>query len=401
MFHVTDCFDAAYLLNAKMNRYFVDASAHANHVIVVGSGIGGSTVAAMLAQSGLKVTVIDAVAAHKGHIAAALTPVISSDDNPRSRLSRLGARLADRYWRDLQADTGVRFGSACGALQLQRPDGSKRAQDLKAQAEVFAQPHWARWVERDQASELAAIELPRGGIWYPGGWLIQVPELIGLLQATPGVQMMFREVNSIERVGQGWLVKDAKGNPLAQGDAVVLANAGDVTGLLKRSGFEQAVSACSRLAALHRLAGEITLLPADRLRGGPSCIVGGDGYVLPAIDGWCVSGGTYVRGAQRAECTEMGIRTNIDRAGQLLGLSPEIDRYQNLPGWAGWRAVLPGRLPAIGQIPSLPKLWVFTANASRGLTWSVLGAMLIRDALTDQKISIGELDQQMLSVIEP
>lgn len=370
-------------------------------VLVIGGGICGSTTAAMLAQAGYEVSLFDPGSTHDGHLAAALTPVISSDDNTRSRLSRLGATVANRYWHLLQAQTGIEFGSACGALQLQRPDGAKRAQDLKAQAQAFNQPDWARWVDRDEASRLAGIELPRGGIWYPGGWLIEVPRLIQALRSTRGIHMVPQAISRLEQAGEGWLAEDEQGQILGQGDAVVLANAFNVLSLLAGSGFEQATATCKRLPALHRLAGEVTLLPSTALGGGPQCIVGGDGYVLPTVDGWCVSGGTYVRGADAARCTDVGKQTNINRARELLGLKVELDDHDQLPGWAGWRAVLPGRLPAIGPIKSLPNLWVFTANASRGLTWSVLGAELIRHAIAGEPLSSLGFDAQMLAEIEP
>ena len=52
-----------------------------------------------------RVTVLDAaraggVAAHAGHMAAALTPVVARDDNARARLSRAGSARALARWRD-------------------------------------------------------------------------------------------------------------------------------------------------------------------------------------------------------------------------------------------------------------------------------------------------------------
>lgn len=387
-----------------MTSTFPLSRAYPNHVVVVGGGICGATTAAVLAQAGLEVVLCDQASTHAGHLAAALTPVISSDDNARSRLSRLGCTLADQYWRGLQVEVGSHVGAPVGALQLQRPDGAKRSQDLKAQAEVFNQPEWARWVESDEASELAGLTLHRGAIWFAGGWQIEVSKLLDALKATPGVQVVASRAARLARASDHWLVYDARGEAIAQAQAVVLANAFDVPDLLVRSGLADALSACKRLPSLHRLAGEITLLPAQALNGGPRCIVGGDGYVLPAVDGWCVSGGTYVRGATAAECTQAGRQANIDRARALLDLDLDfdLDQTSKLPAWAGWRAVLPGRLPAIGQLKRLENVWVFTAGASRGLTWSVLGAMLIRDGLVGQTQSLfSALDAQMLASIEP
>ena len=392
-------------------------------VLVVGGGIGGSTVAAVLGQSGLQVSVIDPMQTHGTHLAAALTPVISSDDNARSRLSRLGAELAGQWWQQLGSEVvstevvstevvstevvSTEVVSPCGAIRLQRPEGAKRVTDLKAQAQAFADPEWARWVERDEASALAGLPLPRGGIWYRGGWLVRVPKLINAMQSLPNVTLHRFAVGQLKRVATGWLAVDASGEPIAQGRHVVLANAFDVLGLLERSGLEDVLAGCARLSAMHRLAGEITLLPAQALCGGPKCIVGGDGYVLPSVDGWCVSGGTYVRDADQAVCSDAGRMANWARAQQLLDINVDQSKgVESLPGWAGWRAVLPGRLPAIGALPGATGLWTTTAGASRGLTWSVLGANLIRDQILGRENGLESeqglgLDQAMRHAIRP
>jgi len=368
-------------------------------VLVMGGGIGGSSTAAILGQAGLRVGLIDPLQVHAQHVAAALTPVISRDDNVRARLARLGATLAGQFWGQL----GPAVATPCGALQLQRPEGAKRVVDLKAQADAFAQPDWARWVEPDEASAYAGLPLTSGGIWFPAGWLVRVPQLLETLQSMSNVTVRRSAVHVLRETASGWLAQDERGRPIAQGSTVVLANAFDVLGLLARSGLTEQLADCDRLPAMHRLAGEITLLPAQTVGGGPRCVVGGDGYVLPAVNGWCVSGGTYVRDAEQAVCSQAGRLTNLKRAQQLLGLGVQAPTdVTSLPGWAGWRAVLPGRLPAIGPLPNRDGkrsgLWVMTAGASRGLTWSVLGATLIRDQIEGRESVV---DQVLSHAIRP
>ena len=366
-------------LAVKQSAIRRDRVSKARRVAIVGGGITGLTTAAVLADDGCEVTVVDAQRMHEGHVAAALTPVISSDDNPRSRLSRAGALAAGNWWREFGGQATL----ACGALQLQRPAMAKRVTDLQAQAHALDMPQWARWVGPDAASEIAGLQLSRGGIFYPGAWMVKVGELLAHIAKTFSLQQLDHRVHRMSRVDQQWRLFDAHGALLTQADTVVLANAFDTVDLLKRSDLSAALDRCRRLPSLHRLAGEVTCLPATSLAGGPHCIVGGDGYVLPAVNGWCVTGGTYVRGAAEARCTEEGRVANIERARDLLSIDTITmdDKLDTLPGWAGWRAVLPGRLPAIGPLSGVPACWVFTGGASRGLTWSVLGAKLIRDGI--------------------
>lgn len=347
--------------------------------LVVGGGIIGSTVAAILAESGWQVTLVQAQLTHAQHLAAALTPVIARHDNARVRLARLATERASHYWRRL----GGAVASPCGAIQLQRAPDDRRFLDLHAQVEAFNRPEWAHWLDQDQASDKAGLALPRGGIWYPHGWLVRVPRLLAALQATAGVRSIQTEVHRLDQTPTHWVACDRQGQAVAQARLVVLANAFDVPALLTRSQLDASLAACRRLPHLHRVAGEITFLPQESLSLGPRCVVAGDGYVLPAVDGWCVSGGTYAHGVDQAQCTPEGRLANLQRAKRLLGLTslPGESEVDSLDGWAGWRAVLPGRLPVIAPVPGVRHLWAFTAAASRGLTWSVFGAELIRDAL--------------------
>ncbi len=358
------------------------------HAVVVGAGISGLTTAAVLGRRGWSVTVLDPHppglgSRHATHFAAALTPVISSDDNARSQLSRAGAMAADTFWAQLPAVIGRR----CGALQLQKPADQRRASDLQAVSEAFDMPAWAHWVDASQASERAQRPLNRGGLWLPGAWLVQVAPLLNVLATMPGVTVVSARAARVRKQAGVWQVVDESATVLAESPTLVLANAGDCHRLLHRSALlpKSPARTEARIAGLHELSGEVTYLPAQSLGGGPACIVGGDGYVLPAVDGWCVSGGTYVRGQTQAACTPEGVLANIERASQLLNM-PTLQttlQGQERSGWAGLRAVLPGRLPAIGPAAdgALEGLWFFTGGASRGLTWSVLGAELIADGL--------------------
>lgn len=363
--------------------------------VVIGAGISGLTMAAVLGARGWTVEVLDphppgTNSRHASHLAAALTPVVSGDDNERSQLSRAGALAADRFWAALPTVIGHR----CGALQLQRPQTLKRWVDLEAVSEAFAMPQWASWVDAQDASDAAGMALARGGLWMPGGWLIQVARLLEVLAQMPGVNVMAGHANRLRRQAGIWQVIDSSAQVLAQAPLVIMANAADTTALLQRSTLWPIddVGTKFRLTGLHQLAGEVTCLPAQVLGGGPACIVGGDGYVLPAVDGWCVSGGTYVRELSQTQCTPEGRQTNIQRAAALLNMPLLVDRLQtdDLPGWAGFRAVLPGRLPALGPLASAgcEGLWMQTAGASRGLTWSVLGAELVADALEGAPLAL-------------
>ena len=374
-------------------------SSEPGHALVVGAGLAGLGVAQALARRGWEVTVLDpgwgagGRKPHSGHAAAALTPVASRDDNARARLSRAGTLCARSAWRDMPEDIVTR----CGAIQLQRRSG--RVVDFAELVRALDfSPQWIRYVDAGQASEIAGVALDRPGLYFPLALRVQVQSLLDALAATPGVRVVPAGVHSLRSVQHEWLALDADGQVLARAHQTVLACGANVRSLLQASGR---LAANARIQAMHALAGEITLLPARGALGRLRCTVGGDGYVLPAVNGWCVAGGTYVHGAAHARVTPEGQAGNLARAAGLLGASwdpGDMTGLAELPGWAGWRAVLPGRLPAIGPIAGSPGLWVATGYASRGLTWSSLAGELIGASLAREPLP---LERDLLAGIDP
>lgn len=354
------------------------------HAVVVGGGIAGAGVAHALALRGWRVQVLDVghrrMQAHGGHIAAALTPMVSRDDDVRARLSRAGSLRAQARWSHVHQEVLWR----CGALQLERLSG--RMVDLAGVLKGLALPEqWVRYVSCAQASEIAGLPLTRGGLYFPSAARIRPERLIEALLQTLGIECVDAQVDRVMRVNGQWQVLDALGEIRAQAPQVILASAFGTNALLQKSA---SLNQYARIASMHQLGGEITLLPEQLLAGGPRCIVSGDGYVLPSLDGFCAVGSSYVHGAEQIEPSLAGAQGNVARAIGLLGLEglTGLADLDAMPGWAGWRAVLPGRLPAIGPVAQTEGLWVATGFASRGLTWSSLAGDLIAGALSGEPL---------------
>ena len=219
--------------------------------------------------------------------------------------------------------------------------------------ETLAFPaEWVQPVDRDEAGALAGMPVARGGAYFAQGMLMQPGRLIETLLALPGVTVLPAQVARVHQDGGQWQALDAAGRELARADTMILANAAAARGVLDASGLLEPW--LPRVAQMHALAGEVTLLPAAALDGGPRCIIGGEGYLLPDTGEGCVAGSTYVHGAEQALISAEGQQVTLGKAAGLLGtVGPAWNALTpgSLPGWAGWRAVLPGRLPAVGSWP--------------------------------------------------
>ncbi|MVW71757.1 FAD-dependent 5-carboxymethylaminomethyl-2-thiouridine(34) oxidoreductase MnmC [Bordetella sp. 15P40C-2] len=366
-------------------------------VVIIGAGLAGAGLAQALALRGRPVVVIDPAStpqamSHAGHVAAALTPVIARDDNSRARLSRAGSARAWARWAGLSGEAAP---LRCGTLQLDRDEGRSAALG-ETLSQLRFPGDWAHPVDREQASSLAGISVARGGVFFREGMLVQPARLIPALLQAEGVRRVVGVASVLQRAETGWEVCDADGVVLARGTTVILANAFGAQALLRSSGL---LDPLPRLAQMHRLAGQVSLLTASDLAGGPRCIIGGEGYLLPAVDGVCVAGSTYEHGASVSQMTAEGQHTVLGKVRGLLGYDwPTSCAPGQLPGWAGWRAVLPGRLPAIGPLAHAPGVWLAAGYASRGLSWSALAGDIIASALCDEPLP---LEADLLTALAP
>lgn len=375
------------------------------HAVVVGAGIAGANIAHALALRGWRVTVLDAgpgdesgeageVSPATGHLAAAMTPLIARDDNARARLTRAGALRAQERWAPWMDGETV---SRCGTLQLARTD-AKVADLHAAVAELGFPPDWVRGVDVAEASALAGCPVARGGVFFPDGLRVQPRRLVAALLDHPAIIVVQARVARIMSEvadtpsGTRWRLVDAAGQCLAQVEAVVLANAIDAPGLLARSAeFVTPASPGAKFMAQRAVAGQISALPVDSAAWGapPGCIVAGEGYVLPPVGNLCVTGSTYVYDVKAPVATRAGSVANLERAAHLLpALDPTRIAPEAVGGWAGWRAVVPGRLPVFGPLPGATGVWLACGYASRGLTWSALAADIVAANLDGEPLML-------------
>jgi tRNA 5-methylaminomethyl-2-thiouridine biosynthesis bifunctional protein len=385
-------------LRAGMGREGEGEAAASSRVMVIGGGFAGAGVAHALAGRGKEVAVFDPVferglgASHEGHLAAAMTPWLSRDDDVRSRLSRAGVWRAMQRWEGLGPEAAPR---RCGTVQLIAEDEAAAWRD--ALSTLGFPAAWVRWMTRDEASRMAGISLASGGLWLADGHLVRPQPLLRALLSHPAIVCHARHVHALRaRAGGGWTALDADGRPLADADEVVLANAAHAPGLIASAGMGGVLP---KVAAMQRMAGQVAYFSATPTSDGRS-IVAGEGYWLPAADGVCVGGSTYEIDADHTAVTGQG-RTAVQ--GKLAAMLVEGAPLQGPPnaelrGWAGWRATAKDRLPVIGSIDGARRLWLATGYGSRGLSWSALAGDIIAATLDNEPVP---LERELMRKIIP
>lgn len=354
--------------------------------VVVGGGIAGAAVAASLARRGWQVQLLDA-AAEPASGASALpvglfAPHVSPDDAILSRLTRAGVQATL-----VQARALLREGQdwqLTGALEHGLKPAARERRQLPAGATEF---HGTRPATTEELQR-AGLPADAPALWHAqAGWL-KPAALVRALLAQPGIAWRGRtSVGGLVPDGSAWQVLDAHGALLARAALVVVA-AGPASNALLGG----------RLP-LQPLRGQIAWAPhAVGAPGLPPFPVNGHGSLLAGIPygdtaAWFV-GSTFERDS--TDCTVRPaehaanlarLHTLLPAAGQALAGEFAAGRVQ---GWAGVRATLPDRLPAVGPVDSAnaPGLLACTGMGARGLTLAVLCGELLAAGLHGEPLPL-------------
>jgi tRNA 5-methylaminomethyl-2-thiouridine biosynthesis bifunctional protein len=337
----------------------------ARRCAVIGGGIAGASVAASLARRGWQVQVLDAAAqpaaGASGLPVGLFAPHVSPDDAILSRLTRAGVQATLQ-----QAGALLQRGDdwdASGVLE----HGVKGARRMPV-IDTGSRPA--------TASERAAagLDADAPALWHThAGWL-KPARLVQALLSQPGIEWRgLCAVACLQRHADGWYVQDEHGQRLAEAPLVVVA-----------AGPHSAALLGGRLP-LQPLRGQIAWghcgdahLPPFPVNGHGSLVAGIPHEGGPA---WFV-GSTFERASTD---TQVRVSEHADNLARLQLLLPAAARELagqfadgagtgGVRGWAGVRATLPDRLPAVGPVDEAgaPGLWACTGMGSRGLTLAVL-----------------------------
>jgi tRNA 5-methylaminomethyl-2-thiouridine biosynthesis bifunctional protein len=331
-----------------------------SRVAVVGAGIAGSAVARALCQAGIRVDLFDQASGPasgaSGNWVGAFHPHITRGDAPLSKLTRLGFQHTVQAFRELSAEgllTEGRDWATPGHLQVFPPDQAERAKET---LRVLNFPSTlVQWAE-----PFSHLPTPHAGYFFPQAGWVKPPSW---------VQANLQACGSLLRTHWNASVQDLSAL-LSQFDAVVLACAqhsldlapivGAITGTVK-----------GQITRVHLP----TPAPGEAKPLRLPVVLSGESYAIsPPVDDWLLLGATYERPALDLEPTAAADESNVSRFKAVL---PDWPLGAVKDQRCGVRFVWNDRLPAIGPHPTLPRVFLSTGFASRGLLWAALGGWVL------------------------
>jgi len=385
--------------------------------IVIGGGLAGTSAAASLARRGWSVVLIERherlAAEASGNPQGILYTRLAAQATPLRELVIGGYGHTLRLLATAALAETER--SHCGLLQLAF-DTEEAARQQKLLAQDFPSD-FLRGVNREEASDIAGVELPFGGLYFPESGWTDPAALCRMLAAHDHIDVrLHTEALALRREGEQWAVHGPRGC-IEKAPVLLLATARDTLA------FESA-----RHLPLKTIRGQISLIPETPASSRLHTVLCGEGYIAPARTGWHTLGathkfedvGTDVRADEHRENLAM-LQTLAPPLHAALGGSA-LD-CDTLPGWAAVRVSTPDYLPLIGPLadaqafagayaalrhdarqrpdtpcPWLPGLYVSTAHGSRGLITAPLAGEMLAAYLEDEPAPVSS---RVMAAVHP
>jgi tRNA 5-methylaminomethyl-2-thiouridine biosynthesis bifunctional protein len=357
--------------------------------LIIGAGIAGCAAAYALAQRGISVTLFDKAtqlaSAASGNPRGILHARFGAGDNPLQRfvLASYGHALG---MLDQLLPADGKFRAECGLLQLACNEIEiKRINKLAKQ--VWPE-HLLRFVDAATATQLAGVEMKFGGLWFSAaGWIVPPRICENLLNDERITQRLGHEVEALEKTPEGWRIKgrNTQGSAWeAEADVVLVCCAHSAKKFAQFAHFP-----------LIPVRGQITAVPQSQASRALQCVVCGDGYCAPAIDGVHVTGATH---AFEDESSEVRTSDHAENLANLAEYAPglmqalAVTEVEKLTGRAAIRCSAPGSIPLVGEVQE--GLYCSLAHGTRGMLTAGLAGELLAAQIC------GQLPPLPVSIVE-
>ncbi|MFC7369273.1 bifunctional tRNA (5-methylaminomethyl-2-thiouridine)(34)-methyltransferase MnmD/FAD-dependent 5-carboxymethylaminomethyl-2-thiouridine(34) oxidoreductase MnmC [Vreelandella zhaodongensis] len=393
-----------------------------NHVVVIGAGIAGGSMAAALAKRGIRVTVIERDApgaGGSGNRQGALYVKLAVETNHQSRFYLSGLLYSQRWLSLQESNTSLNtpLWQSSGVVQLALGDKEiTRQQRFMARHSL---PEAVVSTHTHTLGELAGVPVSaEHGLFYPQAGWVRPKLLCEQLLKHPNITLHQGDVTHLCPDGSAWQVELASGETL-QADHVVIANAS------LANHFTQTAA-----LPLQQVRGQVSEVTLPKGVTGPQRVVCAGGYVSPPVEGVLTFGASFVPNDATTHVTDADHQRNIDELRQALpewvaeleasGVALSAD---TLEGRTAVRAASPDKSPYAGPVPNAaawqrdyaalrkdaskvpttegehyPGLWISTAHGSRGLASAPLCAEVIASRLCDEPLP---LEQPLVDHLHP
>jgi tRNA 5-methylaminomethyl-2-thiouridine biosynthesis bifunctional protein len=333
--------------NLSRLPYFTRVSATINKtpkIAIIGGGLAGANLAYALSKRGLSATLYckdnDLAKGASGNAQGGFYPQLNAEAGHSSQIHALAFNFASTLYRQLISQ-GMHFSHQwCGTLQLAFNDkvASRYRKLIQNQTWPEAMLHW---VEPQQATQLANLDLPYPGLYIPQGGWINLPELVAqLTKAANATVVLNKQLTSLEHINDEWQLSwqdDSQTNA----DIVIMATGSDSAD-------------CQQMSQLpfRLVRGQVESINSQNELAKLSTVLCHKGYLTPAWQGSHAMGSTYIKDDKNCDYRLTEQQTNLAMHQQALTKCDWINDIQpTTKGRAAIRCSTPDHLPMVGAVP--------------------------------------------------
>lgn len=318
---------------------------------IIGAGLAGAAVAYKLASQGWQVTIIEAekevATLASGNLAGAIHPLITADWNIRSQFYLKGYETT-LSWLEKWLEQKQIIGDLNGLMQLAIDEKTqKRLQDCLRR--VGLPEDFARWCDKEQASEIVGTETEFSGMFFPKAGWVNPPSVVKKCLEHENISIFTNhKVNEFKQLtNKTWQITTDK--RVFTSPILVIATAGLDTNLNTQLGMD-----------IRPVKGQVSHLDSGLQAEPLKTTVTHQGYSIGSvcIDGknQSITGATFESPDLSIQPSAQANADNIKMAKTALpswlSLPTNIieQDYKNIDSKVGFRPTLSDHLPIIGAV---------------------------------------------------
>ena len=365
----------------------------AHPVTIVGGGLAAICLALSMLQRGRQVRLLcmdkDVAQQASHNRQGALYPQLQASWTPVSKLHALAFGFAGRFYRELKQlfEFPANF---CGVLTLSCNDALAIRQHKVAAEPAYGSALFTQ-LNAAQASEIAGVALPFGGLYYPaGGWIAPqqfCQAALAYLQQQPDFEAVFHcKVNKLQWLAESQQWQLDVENQLNQqvqlrhAQTLILACGSQI------HRFEQ-----SKFLPFNLVRGQVSHLKSEKMTA-LKTVICHQGYMTPALDNLHCVGATFDRSLQEPLELAADNDANLALVNQVLQQPAWFDDVVLDSAKAGVRTTVPDHLPAAGRLAQ--GLYILGGLGARGLLFAPLLAEQLATQLCQEPVPLSpELEQ--------